>query len=431
VISVLLAVPQPAAACPWYNPLCWIEEGFDFVWDEIESTLELTWNIITLDPEDAWEDFKDIAYNHICFGFTPLSLATSNGVEADFDECAGPEHPIEPEILAELGLYFESSFNTVRIHENCNLDGDVTPGSRSAITFGEHIYFAHGQYHPLNPNGSVDPEGFALLAHELTHVLQYRKKGFGDFTCEYGINCAFGANKGCAIEQDAYQYQALVFEDRSRDKDGVFTCSLDNGAKDCNKDTKFLDCNTIEFGPKPNYCKHLDNCPDDFNSGQEDSDGNMIGDICDDGTKWTAWTSEEKGPLYCGWDAGTVGFGCKGSYCDNVSLACLPVPSWTSLDYNTTYWSRFFSEEGASSGSSREHCAGIVTGIRCTGGYCDNIALECTQPQAGTLTNCWWTGWLSEEAEFDYFGVGNFITAVECKGRYCDNKRFQVCSLTP
>jgi Domain of unknown function (DUF4157) len=217
VVTVWLAAPPPAAACSWWNPAaCFVEVG-DYLWEQVKGVLELTWDVITLNPEEFFEDFKDVAYNEICWGLTPLSLALSAGVEEDFDECASPPHPIEPDILAELGLYFKSSFDSVRIHEGCNLDGDYTPGSRNAITFGEHIYFEDHEYNP----GS--PEGFALLAHELTHVLQYRKKGFADFTCEFGLDCAFGANESCAIEKEADNFQALVFKDQDFGGDGNFS----------------------------------------------------------------------------------------------------------------------------------------------------------------------------------------------------------------
>lgn len=154
---------------------------------------------------------------------------------------------------------------------------------------------------------------------------------------------------------------------------------------------------------------------------------------------WTEWVSEETNvtpegwwPGWCGEHEGTSGFACQGDYCDNVKLACARVPERTSLNYSTTYWSPYFSEEGASSGQNTQYCNGIVTGIHCTGRYCDNISLECTQPATGTLTNCQWSESLSEEnGGVDNFGKGNFITAVECRGRYCDNLRFRVCSLMP
>jgi hypothetical protein len=131
VVMALLGRPQPAAACDWYSPLCWAEEEFDYVWDGVKGSLTLAWDIITLKPEDVWEDFQDLAYNSVCGHFTVLSYAVAYGVERHFDQCDGPAEPIHPAILQKLRLYFKSSLDTVRIKQGCNL-GD----GREGITFG-------------------------------------------------------------------------------------------------------------------------------------------------------------------------------------------------------------------------------------------------------------------------------------------------------
>src|SRR5262249_17753581 len=243
-----------------------------------------------LKPGDAWDDFKDLAYNRFAV-FDVAGIAVANGLEADFAHCSKPAHPIEATTLAQLGLYFKSSLSSVRVHEGCKVEGSVVAvrGRRVAITFGEHIYFAQDVYKPQ------DSDGFAVLAHELTHVLQYRRKGFGDFVMEYARSCRLGADTSCAIEQDAYKHQALVLEDRKRDSDGGFTCPLekerwgpDNVAlHSCTTNRQFLDCNAINGAPKPRFCKQLDNCPNRFNPGQEDFDNDATGNACDWG-----WTSD-------------------------------------------------------------------------------------------------------------------------------------------
>jgi hypothetical protein len=171
---------------------------------------------------------------------------------------------------------------------------------------------------------------------------------------------------------------------------------------------------------------------------------------------WTSYVSEEDGPAYCGINDGAAGFACWGDFCDDVALECRAMPSWSSLDYMTTYWTSYFSEEGdsdlgqmvCSDGPNGSYCEsfdlgdnvrycfggrttnkGIVTGIRCSGSNCDNIALECTKPRTGRLTGCSWSSWLSEEEWYYSFGANQFITGVECSGEFCDNKRFYVCSL--
>jgi hypothetical protein len=145
---------------------------------------------------------------------------------------------------------------------------------------------------------------------------------------------------------------------------------------------------------------------------------------------WTAHTSEELPDIWCAEDEGAIGFGCTGSYCDNVKLACARVPRWTSIDYSTWHWTGKFSEEG----DSQRLCDsgnGMVIALSCTGRYCDNIDLACAQPAWGRMTHCSdWSPSLSEESGGVYnFGPGNVITGVKCQGSYCDNKQFRVCSL--
>jgi hypothetical protein len=169
---------------------------------------------------------------------------------------------------------------------------------------------------------------------------------------------------------------------------------------------------------------------------------------------WTDYISEEDGPALCPGTEVATGFACWGDYCDDVALHCNALPSFSSLDTSTRYWTDYFSEEGDSDlgqqvcydgpsggycetfelGDNVRYCGsrsnkGIVTGIRCSDRYCDEISLECTRPAVGRLTSCSWSDWLSEEAWYAHFGANRFITAVECSGDYCDDKRFYVCSL--
>jgi len=171
---------------------------------------------------------------------------------------------------------------------------------------------------------------------------------------------------------------------------------------------------------------------------------------------WTPWVSEEGAgpPSLCDLDnEAAVGFGCSGSYCDNVRQFCETIPFGVTVANYA--WSPFFSEE--SSGVALSTSEGwyrhdtdnshvcyysgrpaVMTGVRCWGSYCDNVSIECANvvKQVGSrtvqalLTSCGWSGWYSEEAgpELD-FGPNRYISGVECSGTYCDNKRFHVCSV--
>jgi opacity protein-like surface antigen len=179
---------------------------------------------------------------------------------------------------------------------------------------------------------------------------------------------------------------------------------------------------------------------------------------------WTTWVSEEGGSpqTICSyWNEAATGFGCLGSYCDWVRLQCETMPFGTTLDAATDYWTPWFSEEhddvemtvfdgGYWYATFDEHyqiCqytgfphgwAGLVSGARCSGSYCDNISLECTQPVKVTsggnvkvnTTNCGWTAnsYSEEQGSVD-FGYNRYVVGAQCSGSYCDNKRYMLCSL--
>ena len=283
-VMVLVGISRPAAACAWYNPLCFLEDEFKLVWGAAIDSLKLEWDIITLNPKDAWDDFEDVAAETVCGAYPLRAFIVAHGVEEYFDSCESGPESIGDDILAKLRLYFKSDLGSVRIHKNCH---NITP--QDATTFGEHIYFGNSKYEPHTD------DGFALLAHELTHVLQYRKQGFLKFVCTYATKCSFGRDHSCAVEDAAYRTQNMVLEDRMRDRDGIFTCPLgpwDGSVPDCTRNPLFVACNSTTSGPKPSYCKQIDNCPNRFNQGQEDIDGNLTGNACDIG-----WSSDPWRPM--------------------------------------------------------------------------------------------------------------------------------------
>jgi hypothetical protein len=271
--AVWLTVPRPAAACWYCGIVDSVESVGDFFRDLATDLVGLTYNVITLDPEDAFDDLIDGFQDLVCPAISGFSGVGGEIAEAlKNDNCDAP-HGIAPEVLDLLRLYFNSPFDSVVIHENCDFSGG------EAITFGEHIYFRRGGYgyRPLDASGQVDATSFSILAHELIHVLQYRQEGFADFTCKYAQNCGLGAwiagetGVSCELEQQAYVHQVVVFEDVQRDGDGMFTCVPDDQEWD-NDNFRSHSCDGKQL---------RDNCPDVANPEQADADGDGRGDACD------------------------------------------------------------------------------------------------------------------------------------------------------
>lgn len=77
------------------------------------------------------------------------------------------------------------------------------PRRFAAIARGRHIFFRHGAYAPLTP------EGIALLGHELTHVGQYRA---GMTAASYLLSAARGYRHS-RFEKAAFAMQARILAD--------------------------------------------------------------------------------------------------------------------------------------------------------------------------------------------------------------------------
>lgn len=142
---------------------------------------------------------------------------------------------------------------------------------------------------------------------------------------------------------------------------------------------------------------------------------------------WTGYTSEEYPPLACPDGSAVSGVDCSGGYCDNISLNCNA--TGRTADQHT--WLPYFSEEG-SGAADQAQCLGgdtWMTGLACSGGYCDNISLRCSRLVGSSTGECEWLGWYSEEqGPFD-LPPGYFLKGIECDGGYCDNKRYLYCGM--
>ena len=81
----------------------------------------------------------------------------------------GAGHPLADPIRLPLERAFGTDFRGVKVHTDAQADGLSRSMQAKAFTSGEHIFFRHGAYRP------ADHDGQALLAHELTHVLQQNR----------------------------------------------------------------------------------------------------------------------------------------------------------------------------------------------------------------------------------------------------------------
>lgn len=138
---------------------------------------------------------------------------------------------------------------------------------------------------------------------------------------------------------------------------------------------------------------------------------------------WTGYTSEEYPPVRCHQGGLMSGVACTGRYCDNMALLC----SQTSYAYALRFWSPFISEEAPNSFICPN--GGFITALDCNGRYCDNLAVECAPLVNRGRTACYWTAAISEEGAELLFPAGDYAAGLRCTGRYCDNVAFYVCQV--
>jgi hypothetical protein len=136
--------------------------------------------------------------------------------------------------------------------------------------------------------------------------------------------------------------------------------------------------------------------------------------------------SEEQGVGACAQGYAVRKVKCTGSNCDNLTLTCCAYTPSPGNATATTWWSSSFSEEGS---HGHEDRTGFVNAIECSGRYCDNKRMQFLQ--SSFLTNsgiCDTQGPFSEEGSNDRdCGEGWFLSGMSCSGGYCDNITLTCC----
>ena len=128
---------------------------------------------VEVDPEDAG------AVAGLVAGLgsgQPLSLPMRRALERRF---------------AELGLPVD--LDPVRVHVGDDAAALCEALHARAVTTGSHVAFGPGEFRPASP------EGFRLLAHELTHVAQQetRTVGAGRRACRVTARSRSGGRRAC------------------------------------------------------------------------------------------------------------------------------------------------------------------------------------------------------------------------------------------
>jgi hypothetical protein len=141
--------------------------------------------------------------------------------------------------------------------------------------------------------------------------------------------------------------------------------------------------------------------------------------------------SEETPPAICDPGAFISGIRCTGGWCDNIQISCARFRNAT---LGRGSWMPWVSEEQGRRECPPNH---LVAGLACRGSNCDNISLYCLEVTNMRADSCRDTRYVSEEQGgslsflegIDVAGQMIFARSVRCSGRYCDNKSFNVCEI--
>ena len=119
---------------------------------------------------------------------------------------------LPPDVQRLLAPHFPGfDLRQIRVHltipRHVRLFAVINP---AAYTAGDHIHFAPDAY----DDASV--AGLALIAHEVTHCLQYRKYGRVQFQLLYLMHYLANKKRGMS---DAQAYEEIPFEVEARAKE--------------------------------------------------------------------------------------------------------------------------------------------------------------------------------------------------------------------
>jgi hypothetical protein len=143
---------------------------------------------------------------------------------------------------------------------------------------------------------------------------------------------------------------------------------------------------------------------------------------------WSAHVSEETPSEICIASHAIAGVRCSGSYCDSKELYCCPYLPYTDPEAHY-FWSPTISEEGPENQFSYQD--GWLAGIFCEHDYCDNITLSvlATPNLINKRTTCSFRSYFSEEGIDNQFicEERSFVSGLACTGEYCDSISLMCC----
>ncbi|MBC8070552.1 MAG: hypothetical protein IAG13_19630 [Deltaproteobacteria bacterium] len=134
--------------------------------------------------------------------------------------------------------------------------------------------------------------------------------------------------------------------------------------------------------------------------------------------------SEEHPAGLCGFGQAVQSIKCTGGYCDNLTLDC--EPHGAEIVYGDGFLNYDISEENPDTFALCP-ADGMVDGVDCAGSNCDNLTVHCEYTDLARSNLCDWSGWFSEEQGWANVPLGTAVAGIQCSGRYCDRMNLYWC----
>lgn len=141
---------------------------------------------------------------------------------------------------------------------------------------------------------------------------------------------------------------------------------------------------------------------------------------------WTEQFSEEgAGEMTCRSGFAVAGVACFGDNCDRKELLCRPYTSPPDEERDAFWHPQVISEEQPNASFRTDVLSdpGFIGGLRCSGGFCDNISFfVVTTPHLERTGEWQWKPFFSEESPgSSVCRRDQFVTGLGCRGDSCDN----------
>lgn len=150
---------------------------------------------------------------------------------------------------------------------------------------------------------------------------------------------------------------------------------------------------------------------------------------------WTSKTSDGWGfsdpQTQCPQNSVMSGLSCTGGHCDDVAVLCDPAAGILTDKGDWVGEDRMFSEEGENKQTCQD--GELMTGFRCTGDYCDNVEIKCSKVEGFQRNRCEWSDVGIKSGPFDterrYWAPEDyFVAGLSCHGSYCSEMKAFLCS---